>query len=145
MINNQLELKEIVVRSNAKFRYFEFLKEFYSLAKENQEISFNGLTNKHKIARGLQVTLVDLKIIKKNSPRNFKWIGNKPSLEMASLILKSQRERYIRISTKSITKSKPIKNIIYSVPKVNSKTIQEPKIKNMISIFWGLIKITKEC
>ena len=141
MINNKSELKEVIVRSNAKFRYLEFLKEFYSLAKENKEISFIYLSDKHKIAKGLQLALVELKIAKKISVRNYKWIGNKPSLEMANLILKWQRERYVRVKIEPTIKNKAITNNISYKPRV--KSIQEPKEKNTISILWGLIKITR--
>jgi hypothetical protein len=128
---------KIVVRANSKFRYLDFLKDVKMLIDENKYISFNDLAEKHKIARGQLLFMTELNIIKKISPKNFKWIGRKPSLEMANLILECQRKKYSNIN-------KPITNI----PRPKAINVFPEKIKPKysslsFSLFWGLIKIQK--
>lgn len=127
---------KIVVRANSKFRYFDFLKDVKLLIDENKYISFNDLAEKHKIARGQLLFMTELNIVKKISPKNFKWIGRKPSLEMANLILECQRKKYSNI--------KPITNI--QKPRTINVYPEKIKQKNSslsFSLFWGLIKIQK--
>ena len=151
----ELKLKNIIVKSNAEFRYLNFLKELNFLLKNNQYVSFNELVKKHKIARGLLASMQELKIVKKLSPRKFKWVGKKPSLEMANEILKNQRDRVgfravqIRNRTrKPRTITKEISNEIKVASSTPRKIRTPRKVSTLkpaekiikISIFWGFLK-----
>jgi hypothetical protein len=147
MKNEQTELFKVVVRSNAKFRYLAFLKDVNLSLKDSTELSFNGLAEKHKVARGLMVSVLELKIMKKISPRNFKWIGKRPSLEMANDILNHQRARTNARRNKEIFKPVEEQKVITDKIKTNIRrpmpVVKEKTVK--ISILWGLININKVC
>jgi len=157
------DLKRIVVRSNAQFRYLNFLKEANYKMKNKEHISFGDLTNKHKVARNLSTNLIEMNIIKKVGLGDFRWIGNRPTLEMANELLKNQRDRVTNSKNKEKLKEALLENknsqnsLILQLedkqptPRKKRTIIEEPKpveetkksIK--VSLFWGLINYTKQC
>lgn len=126
-MNTENQVKR--VRKNPHLRYFEFLKDLKKQIDSKDEVSINDLATKHKIAKGQLMNLIDLKIIKKLSPRKFKWIAKRATLEMAKEIIKYQRDRNFKIK-------KPIVKIVNPSTEVNKKNYS-------FSILWGLIKIKK--
>lgn len=136
------------IRKNASLRYLEFIKDLRNQIELNKEISINDLTSKHKIATGQLKNLNELKIIKKISPKKYKWIGAVPTLKMANKILEFQKNivRNIKpclinevLQTKiDFKKPDPDKSSITKI-----KEIKVEKQNYTLSILWGLIKIQK--
>lgn len=146
------DLKRIVVRSNAQFRYLDFLKEANFKMKNREHISFGDLTNKHKVARNLSTNLIEMNIIKKVGLGDFRWIGNRPTLEMANELLKNQRDRVlisknkeIKEVTTGIAESKIIIPIKKRTVIEEPKPVEETKKTVTVSLLWGLINYTKQC
>jgi hypothetical protein len=157
------DLKRIVVRSNAQFRYLNFLKEANYKMKNREHISFAELTGKYKVASNLATNLIDMKVIKKVALGDFRWIGNRPTLEMANELLKNHRDRILISKNKRKFKDAILENqnsqtsLVLQVneiqPTLRKKRtkVQEAKPVELkqktikVSLFWGLIKFNKEC
>jgi hypothetical protein len=150
MYTNQIELnlKNRVVKGNAEFRYLKYLKELNFLLKNDHYVSINQLAKKHKVARGLLSSMIELKIIKRLGARKFKWTGKRPTLEMANDILLNQRNKItnrngqIKIDTPEPRKTRSVTPASYTetieTPIKVSTTKPKQKVTK-ISIFWGFL------
>jgi hypothetical protein len=125
------------VRRDAKFRYYEFLKDIHSVIESNKSCSIKFYCRKHKIARGQLLTLKELGIVKRIRINEYKWLKGKPTMLMAQKILDKQLNRRIDQETKVIDKPKEKKIITLSEQKKEVK-----KSNSELSILWGLIKYT---
>jgi hypothetical protein len=143
------------LRTGVKAKYTAYLNEIYKQIKNDEYINMNLLTSMFNIGKQASQILQSEKIIKKITKEKYIWIGKRPSSQMVDLIIERARmssfERLYpakETGQKQIDFKAPIaKPIDKPVPEKSSvtkiKELKEQKQNYSLSLFWGLIKISK--
>jgi hypothetical protein len=134
-------------------KYTFFLNEVYRQIQDNKYVYMHSICCDFKIGRHIPTILKQENIVKSNGINKYIWIGKKPSLQMANLIIEKGRiycdkTKYLIKETgqKEINFKTPVTKLIKkpSVKIVNPSTkLIEQKQNYSFSILWGLIKIQK--
>lgn len=130
-------------KNGVTIRYYICLKELHHQITNNELSNIESVCTFYKVSRGIPSFLQSAKIIKKLGQGSYKWIGEKPTVEMAETIIELARLKSLQYEKKE--KVKEIENDEPVVKILNASTeVKEQKKNWSFSIFWGLIKFKKD-
>jgi len=130
---------------------YQFLLSVNRIFMKEREFSMNDLLIDHNMAKNAHKALRELNLISsrstgKGNVTSYKWIGGKPSIDMAkslmdktseiNMLYSKQKKSKENVSVKTEIQETPSKITRVKQPKPNPET-------TYVSILWGLVKIKK--
>jgi hypothetical protein len=126
--------RQRIYRSGVVERYYNCLLTIHDNITYKEVTNMKDVCSFYRVSKAIPTLLQKAKIIQKIGRSSYIWIGNKPSIEMAEMLIEMARFTsydYIKQNVKP--------DIIYDKKPV----VKVENNKFSFSLFWGLIKFQR--